>query len=251
MFQSQPIGELSSAAPAFTPLSIAGAVLWFDMQDPASYTQAGTVTSITNKASSVAWTEATNPPGYLAAGLGSSPCMDFNGTNQRIISAEAAVVAVFTNAHAFTLFFVGAFNTVDRGDAAFGVGNSGQAVNSVRSFGQSTSSTGRWISDLINDAGTTISLVGTQQSDTLQHIHCWHGPGTTTSLNLDNAAANPSNGAQNPGVLTPNRCALGCRPRTTPNIFFDGQGGEWILYDSELSAGNITDVYNYLTAKWP
>jgi len=246
-----PIADAIPAPPAFTPLSIAGCVLWMDMQDPASYTQAGTVTSITNKASSVAWTEATNPPTYSATGLSSQPCMDFNGTTQRIISTEAAVFAVLTNAHAFTIFFVAAFDTIDRFDAAFGVGNSGVGVNSIRFFGQSTLSSGRWLSTLINDAGTTVDAVGTAQSDTPKHIHIWHSPGTTSSLNLDNGAANPNAAAQDPGTLTPNRSALGCKPRTTPNNFFDGRCGEWIMYDTELSASDITSVYSYLIAKWP
>lgn len=244
-----PIGPAVTPPPAFAPTDLPGCVLWMDMQDASSYTQAGTVTSITNKASSVAWTEATNPPAYDAIGLNGHPCMDFAGA-QRIISTEAAVFAAVQNAHAYTLFFFAAVDIVDRNEAVFGVGDSGEISNRVRTWGQSTSSTGRWLSSCVNDAGTSVLVVGTGQSDTTAHVFCWHSPGATVSLNLDNGAANPNGSAQDPGTLTPNRSGLGCQPRSTPNNLFDGQVGEYILYDSELSAADITTVYNYLSAKW-
>jgi len=246
-----PVTVGGAPAGTFSPLDIAGCVAWFDMQDAGSFTvAAGEVSAITNKVSSVSWTEATNRPAYAATGLNSLPCMDFDGTNDQIIDTEAAVFGALTNAAAYTLFYVAALNTIDRNEAIFGVGDSAQAANRARYWGQSSSGLGRHRSDSINDAGTLVTVIGSVAPDTTAHVYSWYSPGTTVSLSTDQAAANPNATAQNPGTLTPNRSALGCRPRTAPDQFFDGQLGEFLLYNSELSGADRTTVAAYLKTRW-
>lgn len=243
--------SITTPAVITTPTSISGAVAWFDMQDAASYTQAGTVTSINNKISSVAWAAGANPPTYSASGINSFPCMDFDGVNDTIISSEAAVYSALANSSDYTIFFVANCDTQDRSEAIFGCGNSAVGAASLRYWGQSSSSTGRWISTTINDAVTTVNALNNVISDVNVNIFCWSSPGTTVSLNLNNAPApNPSATAQNPGTLTLNQSALGSRPDSAADTFFDGKMGELIVYDRELTAMEKASVGAYLSLKW-
>ncbi len=236
---------------AFSPLQIAGCVAWFDMQDAGSFTDnSGFVSVITNKASSVSWTEATNRPAYSATGLNSKPCMDFDGVNDHITSTEAAVFGAVTNAAAYTLFVVAKLDAVDVDtDVFFGVGNSGFNSARTRYWGAGTSGSGAWVSRTENDASAGLNVNGAVP-DTTAHVLCWYSPGTTVSLSVDQGANNPNGAAQNPGTLTPNRSALGVMPDGVPNEFLNGQIGELILYNSELSGADRTTVADYLKTRW-
>lgn len=240
------------APAAFNPLTIPGGVAWFDMLDPSSFVQAGTVTAITNKASGVVWTEPTFPPDYDATGLNGKPCMVFGGlaTVQRIISAEAAVWGAVRDALPYTLVYVAAHVTLDLAEGVFGVGNSGVATNQTKFWGQFTTGSGRWFCRTINDATTIADATSAGDSDTDPHVFRWNSPGTTVSSDRDNGAADPSGAAQNPGTLTPNQTALGCRPDNNPDNFFDGMLGELILYNNNISAANYGLLVAYLNAKW-
>ncbi len=237
---------------AFSPLDIAGCVAWFDMQDAGSFTDnSGFVSVITNKASSVSWTEATNRPAYSATGLNSKPCMDFDGLNDRIISTEAAVFGAVTDAAAYTIFVVAKLDAVDVStDVFFGIGNSGFNSRSTRYWGQSTAGLGSWTSRTENDASSGINVNSTATADATAHVFCWYSPGTTVSLSIDQGSNDPNGTAQNPGTLTPTRSALGAMPDSVPDGFLDGQIGELILYNSELSGANRTTVADYLKTRW-
>lgn len=243
--------DIDIVAGSFSPADITGLVFWQDMQDTGAYTESGgVVTQFINKASSVAWTEATNRAAYSATGLNGLPCMDFDGTNDRYISTEAAVVSALTNAAAYTVIYVGSHDTVDRGDSVFAIGNSGVATSRTRRWGQSTDGAGRWQTQSINDAGTTVTNISAGGSNTSPHIFYWHSPGTTVSLQVDNAAASPSGAASDPGTLTPDRCAVGSRPDSAPDTFFDGKLGELIVYAGDITGTDYTDLLTYLQTKW-
>ena len=246
-----PPGPVSTFVPPppFSPLDIAGLVFWQDPSDATSFTEsAGIVTARTNKVSLDSVSPAAGP-GYSATLINGFPGFDYNGTTQQIITAEAAVNAALVNAHAYTLIGVWAAQTVDRNDAFFGTGNSGIAGNNTRSWGQSSSATGRHRSVTQNDVGTVVTVIGTKQSDANAHVFCFHSPGTTVSWEIDQVA-DVTGAAQDPGTLTSNRVANGSRPDSVPDTFADALEGEVLLYDSELSAGDITTLCNYMKAKW-
>ncbi len=237
-------------APPFDPLSIAGSVAWFNMRDASSFTNSGGfISSITNKVSSVAWSEATNRPAYSAGGVNGHPCMDFDGINDQIISTEAAVVSALQVDQPYTLFYMAIFDTADRADSVFGAANS--SGTGARRWGQSTVGTGRWHVSVVQDDTTAVAV---DDAGALYvsgaHAHCWNASTTQVSLQIDNAAAAPNNAAFAPGATTIVRAALGCRPVAAPNTFFDGKLGELLLYNSRLSAGDITNVATYLATAW-
>lgn len=245
-----PVAGSAPAPPPFVPTDITGLTAWFDMADPASYTQAGTVTSITNKATAVAWTEATVPPAYDATALNGHPCMLPNGTNQRIISTEAAVVALLVNMPDFTLFFVGAAGTADAQRAFFGAGNSAEAatLNNYR-FGTNNVGDGTWALATRNAAGTLITSQSAATADTGEHVFCFRREGTGLTIQVDNGAADPS-ATHNPGAITPDRCSIASRSASTPDLFWNGDWGELLVYDSALVSGDVNLVHDYLAAKW-
>jgi hypothetical protein len=245
-----PAVAMTLTVPFSSPANIAGLVAWFDMLDAASFTNtAGFISSITNKASGVAWTEATNRPAYSATAISAHPGMDFNGTSHRIISTEAAVWQAVNPGNAYTLFYVAAFDTLDRSEAVFSGANSATSTG-IRAWGQSTTGAGRWAHNTIQDSAVAINSESSGGSSTGVHVFCWHASSTQVSMQLDNGSADPNNGAHSPGATTMDRAALGCRPRSSPTLFFDGRLGELVLYNSRLSSTDITNVANYLAARW-
>lgn len=243
-------GSAAAGGAAYAPDDEGNAVAGFDMLDQSSFVEAGTVTSITNKVSSVAWTEATNPPAYSATGLSGRPCMDFNGTTHRIISTESAVWGAIDNSDAYTLFIVGSVDVADRTNVFFGGANSAEATNRARRWGSNTTGNGKWICSTTNDAGALVTVESTADDDTNPHVFSWFSPGTTVSLELDNGADDPAAVAQNPGTMTLNRSALGCRAASTPAAFLDGKIGELWLFSVQLGASARTRVHAYLAARW-
>lgn len=236
-----------------TPLNLAsGCVAWFDMLDSSSFTNAsGAVSAIVNKASGVSWTEAlaSQRPTYNATGLNGKPCMDFDGVNDRIISTEAAVWQALNVGNAYTLFYVAAFDTLARDDSVIATGNSATNLG-IRVWGQNTTGAGRWAAITLTDAGGVVTTVSAASSQLGAHVHCWHASATQVSLQLDGGAADPNNAAHAPGATTSDRVALGCRPRSAPTLFLDGKLGSLLLYNSRLSAGEITSISSYLAARW-
>ncbi len=236
----------------FSPANYQGLVGWFDMQDPSSYAQAGTVTAITNKASGVLWTEATAPPPYSATGLNGFPCMVGNQAGStKIISSEAVITAAMADANPGTVFVVAQTPTPDDATAAWGVGNSGFSSARTKRYGLNTGGLGQWGLLAVDDAGGAATLTSTASvTDTLPHVlEFFHSGGTGTIL-VDGLSCGADNLAYAPGTLTPSRCALLCRPDSVPDQFWNGPVGEVIVFNRELSALERSQIRAYLRAKW-
>lgn len=239
----------AGAAGAFSPLSVTGCVAWFDMQDPTSFTQAGTVTSINNKVSSVAWAEATNPPAYNATGLNSLPAMDFDGTNDLIISTEAAVVTALSTGGSFTLLAAVVMDVADSAFGFFGAGRTDQATDHTRYFGTLTTGAGVWISALRTGASTQ-NIASTGTPVTTPVVYETYSDTLVGSIQINGAAADPGDASQITGTLTPNRVAIGCRPASTPNVFLNGKVGEIVIYSRLLDSSERAQVRGYLGTRW-
>lgn len=240
--------------PALNPGSdLPTLVAWFDMLDPASYTQAGTVTSINNKKSGVAWAEASVPPNYAANGLGTGkPSMGFAGT-QRIISTEAAVVAAMQGGTAYTLYAVGNVGTADAAMAFFGAGSSANATNANRFFGNNITGSGVWINACRSDGGSSVNVESSATPVTTPVIYetwCDLTGGAKTTTRINGAAVGAEAVAQVTGTCSPNRCAIGARPASTPNVLLTGNVGEILLCTSVLTDAERSAVRQYLGARW-
>lgn len=247
-------GQLIGAnGPAsFAPTDISGLVGWFDMLDAASYTQAGTVTSITNKASGVAWAEATAPPGYSSNGMNGLPCMTFNGTTQKIISTEAAVAAAFTASTANTVLFVAKTTSLSlaAGAAVFGGGVSGGTNLRNINYWAMTGATAKNTYGGATAAGAAFFTLSAANANSNNNVYEWTNTGTAASLSQNGGAKDPNAGAASSAGSSPTRYAIGCIPTVTPQGFWVGNVAEVLLYDSVLSASNLSRARVYLGAKW-
>lgn len=236
----------------WTPNNISGLVGWFDMQDATSFTNSsGFVSSITNKATALAWTEATNRPAYLATGLNGLPCMDFDGSNDRISSTDSALTALFSSAGGYTIFYVANHDVADSSCAVFGSGNTGTSSNSnTKYWGTNITGAGVWIAQCRNGAGTSINVESSGGSNTANNVFEWYHSGTVVSLQVNGAAADPAAAAQNKNAVSANECAIGARPSSTYNAFHDGKVGELLIYSRELTTNERIDARRYLGLRW-
>lgn len=246
-------GRIATAAGVapFVPTDIAGLVVWFDMQDATSFTDTGGfVSAITNKASSVSWTEATNRPAYAATGLNSRPCMDFDGLNDRIISTEAAVFGALDDQSDYTILGVIAADDLDALEVFFGVADSTVALNNSKRWGTNITGAGVWVIAGNNNAGGGTVAESTGNTVNTPIVFEAYSAATLTSIQINGAAADPNATAMAFGTLTPNRSALGCRPSSAPTTFWDGRIGELLIYSSALSASDRSRARSYLGSRW-
>lgn len=184
----------------------------------------------------VANTTAAQQPRYFVTGLGGLPYLDTDGTDDRLVGTDAAVLAVLTNAAAFTLLQRLASDTPNAIRVAFSVANSAQALNSSRRFGTNTTLGGCANSTLHNDAGTPVVADAATTIGTGVRVLSWFSPGTTLSLEIDGSQDATINAlACNPGTLTPNRYGFGARMSSTITTFWDGKIGRHTGFNSNIS----------------
>ncbi len=210
--------------PGFTPLWLSGCVAWFDMQDPRSYALTGsTVTSITNKASGVAWTEVTNPPDFSATGFNSQPCMTFNGTTQKDHQHRGRRCHCTSGQHGQH----GHLRRKDEqpepccGAVVFGGGvGTGTNLRNINYWGM----TGRRQEHLWRCQRRGCRLhgaIGGDRQREQQRLPV-DNTGTAASLYTNGGAADPSAAAANSASCNPTRYAIGCIPTVTPQGFWNG-----------------------------
>jgi hypothetical protein len=242
---------LSTSVPMVSPRDLPGLVAWFDMQDATSYAVANArVGSIRNNASGVLWTEATSGPVFSLAGLNRMPALQCNGAN-RIISSEASVVGACTNSPAVTVFGAIQSDLADNSVNFFAAANSGVPFNSSRGWGTDTLGAGNWLANAETDAGTAVNISsGGSTDNTSPNLYEYWTDGAVGSISINGGQPDPSTAAQVIGTLTPNRCAIGCVPRSTPNGFWSGKIGEIVIYNRQLSPTERALIRNYLAPKW-
>jgi hypothetical protein len=237
----------------FTPAVYASLVGWWDMQDAAAYVDAGggVCSSITNKVSSVVTSQATaGSRPSIVAGFNGFTCLDFDGTADHFIITEAAVVTALTDSNPHTLIIAGAFDAPTTLQCMFGAGNSTQPTNSSRFYGTSATTGGHWYSGCRNAAGSTKDILSTGASNANKNIFAFDASGATSSIRVNNAAADPSATAQAPGTTTIDRVAVASYPRQTNGSFLNGQIAEICLFNTQLTAPQILTVVQYMGTKW-
>lgn len=237
-------------AGSYSPLDEPSPVAWFDMLDPAAFSEvAGVITSVTNKVSSVAWNTGTLPT-YSATGLNSKPAMVFNGSTQAILSSEAAVVAALTDAAPLTVYAVVHATSDDATSGFFGSGNTGTTTSNSKRFGTSTNGNGRWRYTTVNSAAGGVNSDAGSDIVAAPHILAFFtDDGIHCNLEEDDILV-INNTSHNPGDNNPNRCAIGCRPAATPDGFFTGAIGELLVFGASHDAGARQRIYDYLAAAW-
>lgn len=237
----------------FDYVAASGKVIWLDMKDPASFTQsAGTMTGITNKASGVVWNTSAAFPTYEATGFNGFPCMKGNGTTQYIETTEAAVVALFTDAKAFTTYIVHQNGTVDITSNYLCAGSTAANTSRTRGFGLTATGSGRYCSRGQNDGATAFTQDGLLTPDTATHVIAyWTDSGATQiSSAVDCSGPDIDDAAQVTGTNTPTRVRIFCRPDSGPDQFADGRIAEILMFNVVHTHSQRRDTSFALKAKW-
>jgi hypothetical protein len=168
-------------------------------------------------------------PGW-ELGANGMPCARGYGA-QYMLDTDAAEVAVLTAAGGvdaeYTVFYVAEILTIDLLACIIGAGNSGQASNSTRLFGTSTTGAGRYTSNVVDDAAGTGGSPNTSSADQTADLHVgeWYTSSTGTVINMkkNGTAVALASSSQNAGNLTPNRIGWFVLPRATATSIFVGR----------------------------
>jgi hypothetical protein len=238
---------------SWIPTTETGLVAWFDLQDASTYTLTGggaTISDIRNKVSLAVWDTPSSDTPFESAGLNGHPCLHPTAVAHRIQSTEAAVLALMTNAQAFTIYYVVQFDASDATGTVFSACVTTGGFPR-RTFGQSTSGLGRQLTSFTNDASATLNTTAAvDNTTTSMAVVSWATPGTTMSGYVGSSAADPSAAACNPGSLTPTRLGLLAVPDNAADTPLIGRFGELLLYAGEHNSTQRADAVAYLTGRW-
>lgn len=236
---------------AFNPSTdLTSPVAWFDMQDAGAFTQSGgVVTQVVNKISSVAWAEATNRPAYSATGLNGFPCCDHDGVNDKFMSTEAAVASALANQLDYYIAMVVAIDDLDAVEVIFSAADADAAGPGSKRWGTNTTGSGKFTAIGTNDASSAIVVDSTANTTTTPVLLEFYSISQATSIRINGGAEAPSGTASAYGTLSPDRCAIACRPSSTLASFYDGRWGE-IIVCGNGNAANRAACATYLIDKW-
>jgi hypothetical protein len=233
----------------FSPTDITGLVAHFDLQDTDSYTVAtgspDTVTSLTNKASSVAWTEATNPPEYEASGLNGYPCIKGNASDMHITSTEAAVWGAVDGEDApFSIYgVIQPSSGTSTLEAWFGIANSGDATPVLRFEADADETEFRRIDDVAGSG--QILMSGPTTAPQVLSFLC-----TGAQLRGYRNTSVATTQASDIGAITLDRASLLRVPFPTPARYSGARVGEVLLYSGSHTETQRLYVSRYLMSKW-
>lgn len=246
----------NNSAHAFAPTDISGLVAWFDMQDATSYTVNGGgtgITQIANKVSAQVYDTPADDTPYEATGLNGHPCLHPNAsTADRLFADEAAVASLFANTPtAITLARYLSFGSADAGlRYDFAAANSA-SNNGSHAFGQSSTSTGRYIYRAVDDSGVSSATESASAiPSTSGHTSIWTLAAGSINHYADNAAADPAAASNAPNPVTSVRIGLFSKVDSTPDSPAACRWGELCAYSKVLSSVERTRLHGYLAAKW-
>jgi hypothetical protein len=234
--------ELSGVA-AFVPTDIAGCAAWWDASDTATITAAPTDVT--------AWSDKSGNGRNLTNNGGLGPetgTLTVNGRNvlkyitasSRQMGSNSAFVYGLGDA---TIFVVAKDDT---NGAFVAEGRSGSNNGSYFVANQVTTKVARFYHE--TDAGSTL-FDRTTTTSTATGIRITTVD-TTTNAKITDSGGGTSNVNYTRGTFTPDRLGIGCLRRVGSALHVNGWIAEIIIYNTALSAGNITLVETYLNTKW-
>jgi hypothetical protein len=249
----------------FTPTDISGIKLWLDAADTSTITLSGSqVTQWNDKSGNnynFAQSTAGNRPLSGTRTINSKNVIDFDGTDDRLISANAKSVWAFMHSTDSTFFWVGASDTTNL-DTYLLTDTIG--TGSQRGWTANLAATGKFsvyaFQGTGGSAGTVFGVDSTTSYTTSPfYMTAKSSPTAATAsrafISYNNNSFEGTNTftATASGSDSPNDMSIGMSyypVNTTWYGPFNGGMGEIIVYNSILSAGDITKVQNYLAAKW-
>lgn len=239
----------AAAGSSFLPTDVAGIVAWFDASDASSFSyHSGVVVS--------QWSDLSGNGNHLtSAASGSAPSRNgtqnslstvvFDGTDDRLVAA--GVDSALSGSVDFTIVAVYHPGTVAN-SFAFGTHttSSGRGVAPLRSasnqlqlrlYNASTSAT----RTATVSVDTYRTLVVTGDASGTPYIATFRVDGTQGGSWTESTSAAQASAAGG--------FALGSRSATGTG-YASARFAEFIVYDNIISAGDITDLETYLSAKW-
>jgi hypothetical protein len=237
--------------PSVDPLTVAGLTLDLNMQNVGSYTVTGgnTVTSITNTVSATAYTEGTNPPGYSATAINGRPGMVGDGSNDRIMFTEAAVLTALASA-SVAVFYVVQWTLAD--NQAWVIGGARAALDTAvghRMFGQTIAGAGAHGVLERSDGGVSGNQIGSVIPQILAPEVVCHRIANATWQQLINLAK-VDEAAHAAQAVTPTRGAIFCRPDLTPDGFLAASLGRALVISPAPTLLVCRGISKHLKAEW-
>lgn len=254
-------GIVASSQTSFSPLSIANCKVWLDASDTSTISLSGSeVTQWTDKtANGYAFTQGTsaNRPLSGTRTQNSKNVIDFDGSNDRLVSTAAASTWNFLHDGTEYTFLVAFLQDLDGNGAFLGT--------SAANFGNRGATHGVLASDRIFSQVAT-GASGTRAVDAdvtsfgdmqvFTYLSYTLKPSNATAservaFRYKNGAANKPNSAS--GAVSAsdatNTLALGDASNAT-TFPFNGVIGEILIYDVALSDANRGLLESYLATKW-
>jgi hypothetical protein len=246
----------------FKPMDLGDNVLWIDALERHTYSVTagvggalGTVGSIVNQATGVAWTEGTgsNQPFFEQPDSWGRPCLRGDGVARRLMSTEAGVLAAFNGAdHSFTVAMV--VEPLDCSVTSYYFALADAATDVERSkqaFANRSSGLYRYIREDDAAVVTTRNLV--QIMSPGPHIITFRfnsAAPTQIGYWLDDEPAEVVGTITDVGTITSTRAGLFCDPDLTVSGFLNGRIGAICAFDSYLGNDDLLRLRTWLLSRW-
>lgn len=255
-----PLGRgIQRVSTAFSPTDIAGCQLWLDISDATTlFTDAGTtpvssdgdaIYQVNDKSgNSNNATQATsgNRPLYKVNIQNSLSAALFDNTNDYLVFPYPLGTATD-----LTVFLISRFSSISNYDAITGRNNNGNLGTYWGAWAVHLSAGGKFYAGTdvkyrIAAPASPVVANGNFYSIRLKKSGTSAG-NLSLSVNNGTPAVNTGNTAANPAS---SEMSVGFRGELAGHTPYDGYLGEYIVYDSALSTGDITSVETYLNSKW-
>jgi hypothetical protein len=244
------------SAASFDPLSISGCKLWLDAADTSTISLSGSdVTQWDDKSGNgynFAQGTSANRPKSGTRTQNSLNVIDFDGTNDSLTTTAAKSAFNFLQNSVSTIFRVikqdsnsGVRFILGTNDGSFSSIGIFQYTSSTNEFARCGGGSGSAVYDISITADTNAKYQAYKSDPAngtaANRIKVSTNAGAFTGTNTGTASTSASNSTID--FILGNDSNGGSLP-------YDGFIAEILIYDTILSAGDITDVQNYLAGKW-
>lgn len=226
-----------------------GAVLMIDPVTASSFTLSGSsVTAVIDRISGTACT-VLGAPQWSATSFNGGPGFTFDGVDDLFQGTQAPALAALTGSSNLTIVEAVDQPTDDFGAYYFGTAKD-TGVNANKSLGQSTTGSGRWRMQTINDAGTAATVETDAAGGVGGPVLLEYQGGTVDTLRVNRVGTSVAGTAHNPGTLIPTRWGLGGIPRATPT-YSPSTCGLFLLFSRHLTDAEKDQLYAAMAAHSP
>jgi hypothetical protein len=249
----------------FSPTSIANCKLWLDAADTSSITSAGGLVSQWNDKSGNGYnfvqTTSTNKPTTGADTKNSLNLLTFDGTTDWMqTSAAASAFNFLHNTTGSTIFYVAAIDSTSDNNWFLDSRNSDALGGAGYGIVLTINTAGNLTHNVSNGTGSSTNPVtsvgGGLAANTYYYVALKSDPNNATALSRSkytvNGGAEDGNNTRTgtPSATNASQALVLGSQAAGAYETFGGRIGEIIIYSGIISAGDITDVKDYLAAKW-